>query len=88
MQTKSVILIFIFFLIFNSDYAYSAHIYQEKIYQNYWCLKTQEIDLLICIWKNKFADKIVDFATCVDKTGKRYNIELDDIRRFEDDFEK
>ena len=37
MQAKSVILIFIFFLIFNSDYAYSAHIYQEKIYQNYWC---------------------------------------------------
>lgn len=24
-------------MIFNSDYAYSAHIYQEKIYQNYWC---------------------------------------------------
>ena len=23
-------------------------------------LKTQEIGLLICIWKNKFADKIVD----------------------------
>lgn len=51
-------------------------------------LKTQEIGLLICIWQNKFADKIVDFATCVDRTGKLYNIELDDIRGFEDDFEK
>ena len=51
-------------------------------------LKTQEIGLLICLWENKFADKIVDFATCVDKTGKRYNIELDNIRGFEDDFEK
>ncbi len=42
-------------------------------------LKTQEIGLLICLWENKFADKTVDFATCVDKTGKRYNIELDNI---------
>ena len=51
-------------------------------------LKAQEIGLLICIWQNKFADKIVDFATCVDRTGKLYNIELDDIRGLEDDFEK
>ena len=51
-------------------------------------LKTQEIGLLICLWENKFADKTVDFATCVDKNGKRYNIELDNIRGFEDDFEK
>ena len=51
-------------------------------------LKTQEIGLLICLWENKFADKTVYFATCVDKTGKRYNIELDNIRGFEDDFEK
>ena len=51
-------------------------------------LKTQEIGLLICLWENKFADKTVDFATCVDKTGKRYNIELDNIRGFKDDFEK
>lgn len=43
-------------------------------------LKTQEIGLLICLWKNSFADKIVDFATCVDKQGKRYNIELDNIQ--------
>ena len=51
-------------------------------------LKTQEIGLLICIWKNKFADAEIDFATCVDKQGKIYNIELDNIRGFEDDFEK
>lgn len=51
-------------------------------------LKTQEIGLLICIWKNRFADRGIDFATCVDKIGKRYNIELDNIRGFEDDFEK
>ena len=51
-------------------------------------LKTQEIGLLICIWKNSCADRGIDFATCVDKTGKRYNIELDNIRGFEDDFEK
>lgn len=51
-------------------------------------LKTQEIGLLICLWENKFADKIIDFATCVDINGKRYNIELDNIRGFENDFEK
>lgn len=51
-------------------------------------LKTQEIGLLICIWKNKFADAEIDYATCIDKQGKRYNIELDSIRGFEDDFEK
>lgn len=61
----------------------------EKDYQLYGTkilnLKTQEIGLLICIWKNKFADGEVDFATCVDKQGKRYNIELDNIRGFEYD---
>ncbi|MBQ8636344.1 hypothetical protein IJ425_09365 [bacterium] len=51
-------------------------------------LKTQEIGLLICTWKNKFADAEIDFVTCVDRQGKRYNIELDHIRGFEDDFEK
>ena len=64
----------------------------DKDYILYWTkilnLKTQEIGLLICLWKNKFADKTIDFATCVDKQGKRYNIELDNIRGFEDDFEK
>ena len=51
-------------------------------------LRTQEIGLLTCLLENRFADKMVDFATCVDKTGRRYNIELDNIRGFEDDFEK
>ena len=46
-------------------------------------LKTQEIGLLICIWKNRIADKTVDFATCVNKQGKRYNIELDTIAPLE-----
>lgn len=50
-------------------------------------LKTQEIDLLICILKNRFADKIVDFATCVDKLGRRYSIELDNIEVL-DDYQK
>lgn len=47
-------------------------------------LKTQEIGLIICTWVNKFADGDVDFATCVDKQGKRYNIALGDIKPFED----
>ncbi|MBP3821694.1 hypothetical protein J6G99_08655 [bacterium] len=51
-------------------------------------LKTQEIGLLICLWENRYADKTVDFAACVDKTGNQYNIELDNIRGFEDNFEK
>ena len=64
----------------------------EKYYQIYGTkvlnLKTQEIGLLICTWKNKFTDSEIDFATCVDKQGKRYNIELDNIRGFDDDFTK
>lgn len=51
-------------------------------------LKTQEIGLLICLWENRFADGEIDYTTCVDMQGKRYNIELDNIRRIEDDFEK
>ena len=46
--------------------------------------QTNEIGLLIKIWKNKFADGEVDFATCVDKNGKCYNIELDNIQPIED----
>ncbi len=60
----------------------------EKSYKLYGTkilnLKTQEIGLLICLWENKFADKTVDFATCVDKNGKRYHIELDEIVAMED----
>ena len=46
--------------------------------------KTKEVGLLICIWKNKFADAEVDYATCVDRQGKRYNIELDNIEVLND----
>lgn len=60
------------------------HLYGTKVLN----LKTQEIGLLICTWKNRFADGEVDFATCVDRKGAKYNIELDSIRGFEDDFEK
>ena len=60
------------------------HLYGTKILN----LKTQEIGLLICTWENRFADAEIDFATCVDRQGKKYNIELDNIRGFEDDFEK
>ena len=67
-------------------------VYMQKDYQLYGTkilnLKTKQVGLLICIWENTFADGKVDFATCVDKQGKRYNIELDNIRGFEDDFEK
>lgn len=51
-------------------------------------LKTNEIGLLICIWKNKFADGVIDYATCVNKQGKRYDIELDNIKVLEDDIEE
>ena len=63
----------------------------EKDYQLYGTkilnLKTKEIGLLICIWKNKFADGEIDYATSVDKQGKRYNIELDNIEVL-DDYQK
>ena len=63
----------------NKDY----RLYGTKILNQ----KTKEVGLLICIWKNKFADRDVDYATCVNKQGKHYNIELDNIEVL-DDFEK
>ena len=63
----------------NKDY----RLYGTKILNQ----KTKEVGLLICIWKNKFADAEVDYATCVNKQGKRYNIKLDNIEVL-DDFEK
>ena len=39
--------------------------------------KTNEIGLLIKTWLNEFADENIWYATCVDKNGKRYHIELD-----------
>lgn len=41
--------------------------------------KTGEIGLLIYSWTNTFADGDIPFATCVDKDGKRYNIDMDSI---------
>ena len=63
----------------------------EKCYKLYGTkilnLKTKEIGLLICLWKNKFVDRDVDYATCVNRQGKRYNIELDNIEVL-DDYQK
>lgn len=55
-------------------------LYGTKIFNS----KSKEIGLIICTWKNKLADAVVDYATCVDKNGKRYNIELDLISPMED----
>lgn len=45
---------------------------------------TNEIGLLIYTWDNQFADGAVPYATCVDKNGKRYNIEMDNLTPLED----
>lgn len=47
-------------------------------------LKTQEVGLILYTWVNVYADATVDFATCVDKNGKKYNIELDNLKGFEE----
>lgn len=54
--------------------------YGTKIFNN----ETKEIGLLIKTWKNKFADGEMDYATYVDKKGKRYNTALDNISPIED----
>jgi hypothetical protein len=46
-------------------------------------MKTNEIGLLIRTWLNKYADGDVEFATCVDQDGKRYNIEMDLIQPYD-----
>lgn len=63
------------------DLAYGTIIYNTE---------TKEVGLLIKTWVNKFADGDVWFATCVDKNGKRYNIQLDNITSLEgiDDFKE
>lgn len=55
-------------------------LYGTKIFNR----KTGEIGLLIKTWKNEFADGSLWFATCVDKRGEKYHIELDDIVPLED----
>ena len=46
--------------------------------------KTKEIGLLIYTWTNTYADGDVEFATCIDINGKKYNIEMDKITPFQD----
>ena len=52
----------------------------EKDYQLYGTkilnLKTQKIGLLICLWKNKFADKTVDFAPVLIKPANATTLSL------------
>lgn len=50
-------------------------LYGTKIFNR----KTGEIGLLIKTWENEFADGSLWFATCVNKEGKKYHIELDNI---------
>jgi len=46
--------------------------------------ETNEIGLLIKTWENRYADGKVMFATCVNRAGKRYNVELDKISPIEE----
>ena len=46
-------------------------------------LKTNELGLIINTWTNKFADGEIEFATCVDTKGKKYNIEIDNLELME-----
>lgn len=55
-------------------------LFGQKVLNN----KTNEIGLVINTWENIFADGKVPFATCVDKLGKRYNIELDNLTPIEE----
>ena len=55
-------------------------LFGTKIYKN----KTNKIELLIYTWKNSFADGDIEYATCVDKNGKKYNIEMDNITPIEE----
>lgn len=50
-------------------------------------LTTKEIGLLISTWVNEFSNGKVDFATCVDKRGKRYNTPLENIKIIDEDDE-
>lgn len=54
--------------------------YGTKIF-NY---KKQEVGLLISTWVNVYADDKVDFATCVDSKGNKYNTTMDNITPVEE----
>ena len=45
--------------------------------------KTNEVGLVLYTWDNVFADATIPYATCVDKNGKKYSIELDSISPIE-----
>ena len=46
--------------------------------------ETKAKGILLYTWINKFADAEIDFATCVDENGNRYNIKMDSIQPYED----
>ncbi len=54
--------------------------YGTKIFNN----KKQEVGLLISTWVNTYADCKVNFATCVDSKGNKYNTEMDNITPVEE----
>lgn len=45
--------------------------------------ETNEVGLVLYTWDNVFADATIPYATCVDKNGKKYNIELDKLHPLE-----
>ncbi|MFI3301129.1 MAG: hypothetical protein R3Y28_06885 [Candidatus Gastranaerophilales bacterium] len=63
----------------NQDYT----LFGTKIKNNL----NNEIGLVIFTWINTYADDEVKFATCVDRKGKKYNIELDNITPLEDNYD-
>jgi len=54
--------------------------YGTKIYNQ----EKQENGLLISTWVNVYADGKVDFATCVDSKGNKYNTPMDNITPVEE----
>jgi len=54
--------------------------YGTKIYNQ----KKNEVGLLISTWINVYADGKVNFATCVDSKGNKYNTEMDNITPIEE----
>lgn len=54
--------------------------YGTKIYDH----KKQEIGLLISTWVNIYADGKVDFTTCVDSKGNKYNTPMDSLSPVEE----
>lgn len=51
-----------------------------KVYNN----ETKECGIVIYTWTNTFADGDVEFATCIDSNGKKYNTALDKLTPVEE----